>query len=456
VTDVTDGMSMATGPAPGPASPPRKLFREDATAASSDCQNCGAPIELHTYGGTERIICAFCGSAYVPSPKDTKQLEIVERANRARRQSMLPLYARGKLDGATWEIVGIMWRETKAEGTTYPWQEFLLFNPYKGYRWLVYDMSTSHWLLAQALDGAPRAKGGALTHKSVSFRDKRYRHFQSGDAVVTYVEGEFTWQVEVGDRATTHDYVLPPHGISIEETSSAGGEEVQFSSARHLDANDVWAAFKQPGAPPPPKGVGMLRPNPWRQQARAMWVSFAALFIAWIVTTGLYTAGRADKVVFDSGWVPLAELNQTVELGAAGTVHPVEVKFAARPLSNAWAYGEIMLVNTAKEEAIGLGIEVDEYNGVDGGESWREGDPERSQTIGAVEGGSYLLQIKPQAAPTNTPNEMRVMITRDPVLGQYIVIPFLVIVLFPLINAIGGAVFEGRRWQNSDYASSGS
>ena len=41
------------------------------------------------------------------------------------------------------------------------------------------------------------------------------------------------------------------------------------------------------------------------------------------------------------------------------------------------------------------------------------------------------------------------------VLLRYVVIPFFIIFGFPIVYWLFGAIFEGRRWANSDYASSG-
>lgn len=441
---------------PSAAQAPRKLFREEAHTGSIKCMACGGPITLKGFGNVQRVNCPYCGSTL--EPDQSGALHLHQQAQRQRRQSVLPLQARGDLDGVTWEIIGIVWREARVDGVAYPWQEFLLFNPYKGFRWLVYQMTDGSWMFGGALDGAPRAKGGTFSHRSVTFKGKSYRHFQSSPAYVTYVEGEFTWQVEVGDSAMAHDYVAPPEGVSIEQSETDHGAEINFTSMRHIDGREVWQAFRMPGSPPRTSGVGMLSPNPHRQRSKWYWLAFALLILLWAGATVLYVGGRDEKVVFQQRDVPIGEpLAAEIELFEPGKSGTVELTFAVAPLDNGWAYADVLLVNVDQEEGLNFGAEVENWNGVADGESYNEGANPKTVTMGGVEGGKYMLQIAPQVDPATKqpPTVMHVRVTQDVVLWRYILISLFIIVAGPLLNLMLGAFYEGRRWQNSDYANTG-
>lgn len=434
---------------------PRKLFREEARTASVGCQACGGPITLKGFGNVQRVNCPYCGTTL--EPDQSGALQLVQQAQRQRRQSVLPLHARGTLDGVMWEIIGIVWREARVDGVAYPWQEFLLFNPYKGFRWLIYQMTDGHWMFGGSLDGAPQAIGG-FGHRSVTFKGESYRHFQSSPAHVTYVEGEFTWQVEVGDTAMANDYVAPPVSVSVEQSQSEHGAELNFTMMRHIEGKEVWSAFKLPGSPPRTSGVGMIAPNPHKKIRKWYWLSFAALLALWLAGTVLYVGGRDTKVVFDERDLPIAEPYATeIEIGEPGKKTTVEFRFAVAPLDNGWAYADVLLVNAEKEEAINFGAEVDNWNGVADGESYNEGSNPKTVTMGGVEGGKYLLQVTPQVDPKTRrpPTTMNLRVTQDVVLWRYILISFFLIILGPLFNTLRVAFFEGRRWQNSDYANTG-
>ncbi len=445
---------MAAHPPPAP----RKLFREPAQTEALQCPACAGPITLKGFGAIEQVSCSFCGSEL--SPQDNGVLQILQQHQRARQQSVLPLYARGTLDGIESEIIGIVWRQCEVDGIVYPWQEFLLYNPYKGYRWLVYQMTDGQWSLGGALAGAPKAQTSG--HKSVQFKKTRFKHFQTSVAVVSYVEGEFPWQVRHGDHAVAHDYVAPPHGISIEEQATEeGGSDVAFTSMAHIDSAAVWKAFGQAGSAPRTRGVGTLQPNPWKKSAALVWGMFAVLVAVWLGACFLYLQARDNNVVFEKNDLTLQPFSQEIEIGEADEDTTIELRFSARPLSNQWAFVDVMLISPVSEEAVGMGATAEEWHGNSGGESWREGSSTQTVTVGGVPGGKYLLQITPQAGaaagkPAPTDLKLSVRLREDVVLLRYMALPLLLILAFPIINFIAGRVFEGRRWANSDYAPSSS
>lgn len=435
--------------------PPRKLFREEAHTGSVSCLACGGPITLKGFGTVERVSCPYCGS--VLEPQESGELALLQQAQRQRRGSALPLHARGKLDDVEWEIIGIMWREARVDGVAYPWQEFLLFNPYAGFRWLVYSMSDGQWSFGGALDGAPQLSADGTGHRVARFKDRSFKHFGASPAVVTYCEGEFTWQVEVGDQAHADDYVDPPDCVSIEHSQGPAGGELSFTQLRYLAPKEVWQAFGQVGSPPPETGVGNLKPNPFRKNRVFYLASMGVMLLLWLAATIFYVGGRDTETVVEQGALPIdGPWMQEVEVGSPGKAGTLEFTFAARPLSNGWVYADVLLVNQETEEAINFGAEVDNWNGVADGESYNEGTNPRRVKVPGVVGGKYLLQVTPQVDPKTTtkPQEMSVRVREDIVLGRYIGLPLLFIFLFPIINGVRSLLFEARRWQNSDYGTS--
>jgi hypothetical protein len=379
---------------------------------------------------------------------------------RQRRQSALPLHQRGTFDGIEWEIIGIVWRETVVDGVTYPWQEFLLFNPWHGYRYLVHTITDGAWMLGGPLPGAPRVESG-LGHRRVSFKKDKFRHFQSSMARVSYVEGEFPWQVQVGDQAMGHDYVAPPVCVSIEESATSEGQDVNFTRMQWIAPDAVWKAFALKGNPPPLRAVGMVQPNPWKKGSAITWITLLVLLALWIVASVAYVGGRSNKVIFQkNGITELAPMTQEIEVVGNGKT-TLEYELRVQGLSNGWAFTDVMLIAQDSEEAIGFGATAEEWHGVDGGESWREGDQSPSVTVGGVPAGKYLLQITPSAGQQGAQAEVAppglvfdVKLQQDVVLLRYLALPFIIIFGFPILYWLLGAIFEGRRWANSDYASS--
>ncbi|MFV8749401.1 DUF4178 domain-containing protein [Nannocystaceae bacterium ST9] len=437
--------------------PPTKLFREEAKTGSVQCLACGAPITLRGFAGIEQVTCAFCGTAHQPEPEGP--LHIIQHASRQRRPSVLPLYQRGSLDllgmdgsGASdWEIIGLSWREMVKEGITYPWQEFLLFNPYQGFRWLIYSMSDGIWSVGGPLPGA--AKMVANAWPSVEYKGESYKHHTSGNARTTYVEGEFPWQVLAGDSASTNDYVCPPKLISIELQRTKQGADLNFTQMRPIAAAEVWAAFRMPGSPPAERGIHPAAPNPVAANTRFYLIAAAALIIVWVLATVVYAGGRANHSVWKGNLPANGTISEEVSIGEPGEVTTIELELQASGMNNSWAYAEVLLINPETEEATVIGVEAEYYSGVDGGESWSEGSNPGKQTVGGIPGGKYLMQVNNQVDPGGDPADMLTLDIREDVpLYRYVLIPLLVIFTFPLINFIRRAAFEKKRWSESDHA----
>ncbi|PRQ03229.1 DUF4178 domain-containing protein [Enhygromyxa salina] len=437
--------------------PPTKLFREEAKTGAIECPACGAPITLRGFGGVEQVACAYCGT--VCKPEDDGNLDVVQQAQRQHRTSMLPLHKRGTLParlsehggGQTWEILGIMWREVVSDGVTYPWQEFLLFNPYQGYRWLIYQMSDGVWGLGGPLLGAPELLPGGTP--TATWRGETYKHFTTGNARVTYVEGEFPWQVLVNDVAQANDYVCPPNMLSIEVQHGEDGVDVNFTSMQPIEPQEVWTAFGMAGPAPDKRGIHPAEINPYK--SKFYFVAAILLFVTWIGALIFYSSARTNAVVYTGSITPGEVLTEQLEIGDADRKTTLEFELVAQGMNNSWAYAEVMLVDMTSEEAITVGLETDAWSGVDQGESWSEGTNPRRVTVGGVDGGSYLLQVQTQLDSSGDPADaLKFTIRQDVPLGRYMFLPFFIIVLFPALNLARKLGFETKRWANSDHATS--
>lgn len=433
------------------APPPTKLFREEAQAGAIECPACGAPITLRGFGGAEQVACSYCGT--VCKPEHDGNLDILQRAERQRRPSILPLHKRCTLDDTEWEIIGITWREVVSMGMTYPWQEFLLFNPYAGYRWLIYQMSDGQWSFGGGLDGAVKVVSGL--RPEATWEGDTYKHFSSANARTTYVEGEFPWRVLANDVAQANDYICPPKLVSIEVQATEHGQDVNFTQMRPIEASEVWRAFQMPGNPPPTRGVHPAAPNPhqtWFYKA-----AFVVLMILWLVAVVGYVGGRDNEVVYNASLPIGGNTTETLEFGTPGVETNLEFEFVAGGMTNSWAFADVLLVDAETEEAVSVPLEVDAWSGVEDGESWSEGTNPKRVVIGGVEGGKYILQVATQVDPGTTfgshkANSLNLEIKRDVPLGRYTMLPFLVILAFPIVNFIRKKSFESQRWSTSDHA----
>src|SRR5204863_7197700 len=155
----------------------------------------------------------------------------------------------------------------------YSWHEYLLFNPYKGYRYLT--EYNGHWNDVSPMKSPPTVAGS-----SVTYLGQHYKHFQTAAAKTTFVLGEFPWQVRVGETAEATDYVHPPMVISSETTED---KEVTWSIGEYTPGEDSWTAFGLEGEPPRATGIYANEPSPYKGRVLRRWgawlLSAAARFV---------------------------------------------------------------------------------------------------------------------------------------------------------------------------------
>src|ERR1700683_528721 len=122
---------------------------EDATAKpipavsvrSLTCPGCGATVTVRSFGQAVNVVCGSCHSILDAQDPGVKILQ--QFAAAIKYQPLIPLGTRGKLRGVLYELTGFQRRETEVDGIKYSWGEYVLFNPFKGFRYLTeFD---GHW-----------------------------------------------------------------------------------------------------------------------------------------------------------------------------------------------------------------------------------------------------------------------------------------------------------------------
>lgn len=229
------------------------------------CPNCGSPVDLRLGAETLTATCGACGSELDTSGAEWRVLRTV--SNFKPPKLVLPLGTRGTLYGHEWEVVGWVERFNKAY-PEYPWSEYLLFNPWQGYRWLV--LSNGHWSFVSPVQGLPSMnKAGRL-----SFEGEAYRPFLGGTLYVRRIWGEFYWRLKVGDKAWGEDFIAPPYILTLERTA----EDLSWGRGEYVEPKTIKEAFKVEYLPIP-TGVAANQVNPWPKRVRFFWLAS----LVWVV-----------------------------------------------------------------------------------------------------------------------------------------------------------------------------
>jgi len=117
-----------------------------------DCPACGGALTLRAEGVSETLACQYCGA--VLDARDPRRKILARYRAKFATPPKIPLGTRGAIRGETMEVVGFQHRAVQYSGVVYGWDEYLLWNPYKGYRWLI--ESDGHWLYMKTIPDAPK------------------------------------------------------------------------------------------------------------------------------------------------------------------------------------------------------------------------------------------------------------------------------------------------------------
>jgi hypothetical protein len=216
---------------------------------SVECPSCGSAIAI-TLASTKSVSCGQCKAVV-----DVSSGVGADMAHYAQNNSgvgglepQIPLGRIGNmaLAGAAgpWQVVGYQERcsvATTDDDEVVFWREYLLYNRLQGFAFLV--DSNDGWSAVRPTTGAP-----TVTGNNVRYAGALYRERETYAAQVTWVQGEFYWRVQRGERALVTDYegttsANADKRLSREQSTSATGGEVVWSAGAALEAADVAKAF---------------------------------------------------------------------------------------------------------------------------------------------------------------------------------------------------------------------
>jgi hypothetical protein len=413
-----------------------------------NCPHCGGVVTLKAVGLSVSAVCSHCGSII---DVNNENYRIIDASGQHDRDILIPLGTRGVLFDKSWEVIGYMERSNGAEFYEYFWEEYLLYNPYYGFRFLV--QAEGHWNFMEVVRRDIAGVGGLDDlYPEGRLLGKRYKIFHTGVAVVHYVKGEFYWRVQKGEKTAVWDYICPPSLISAEKSLG----ELVVSQGGYVDPSTVKAAFNIPEMPVR-RGVAPNQPDPyahglfWKIWFVALIAMVMAFFIHLITTSNAvkqeisyytYTASAAQKE---------GELSSPV-FTLPKTENVLVESYA--PLDNDWLELTLSLVNTQTNETITALQGMEYYRGQDNDGAWAEGTRQRTTWFSAVPAGTYqiLMDVDAGVFAQGRQTQFVVKVTRNVPSVQNFWVCILLILLYPLFTFLRWYMFENKRWSQSDFA----
>jgi hypothetical protein len=410
-------------------------------AVQLNCPQCGGQLALRAPDKTERVGCPTCGALL-----DVKegQLKLLKSLKPPEVQPVLPLGGAGVRDGIEWTVIGFMQRYVTFEGTDYFWEEYLLYQPRLGFRWLT--RSDEHWNWVEALPpGAVSVDGNVAVYAG-----RWHRLFQKATARVSFVVGEFYWKVTAGEKVFSRDYVHAPYMLSEEVTKDGDEGEVNWSHAVYLRPEEVERMFGLKTALPRPTTIGPNQPFPHTGVYKmALWLLAAAVIVA-----GFFLITSPRRRVFQ----------ETYQLEALKDNQRSKRIFVAQPLalrarrnirvtvvprgSTPWAYIDGYL--TPAEPAPKPGQEtLRRYQERREFAFLASGGPARVY-LSALPAGQYNLQFDLAWQDPKQPASVEVRIDQGVPHAMPIVLMLFLLGAVPLAVALYQIWFESARWADSN------
>ncbi|MDQ3651037.1 MAG: DUF4178 domain-containing protein [Acidobacteriota bacterium] len=475
------------------------------------CPKCAGPLELLAPDKTERVTCPNCGSLL-----DINQgrLRFLKSLEQGKFKPTIPIGADGEFKGGRkFTVIGFMVRSVEFDGTRYFWEEYLLYNPANGFRWLV--QSDHHWSFVEGVPLGEVVDG----EKTAKFRGQTFKIFQDAAARVEHVVGEFYWKVTTGELVRAVDYVRPPQMLSKEVSGIVGGSqrrrpkerqtptasppaspstspaleaaEINWSLGTYVSRRDVSKAFKLDGSLPAPVTIAPNQPFP-HTGIYKYWVLFLFLaFVAGIVTL----IADVNREVLEQTYtvqrpvaVPAANFGSSFPTRATGTTdgatptpqvtpavasapgqsddaqviftEPFElvdrqnVRVSGRAnVDNNWLYvaGDLINEETGLVQQFELPIEY--YSGVEDGESWTEGERDPAAHLSSLPAGKYTMRLEVQWDKERPPAAavLTVKLEQGVARGVNFFLALFALSVLPLIVLVKQIMFEWRRWQDSSF-----
>lgn len=444
--------------------PEREARRVQAHQLS--CPNCGGPLALLAPDLTERVTCPNCGSLL---DVNQGQLKFLKALRPGRVVPIIPLGKTGEFEGGRLTVIGFMQRSVKFDRVYY-WEEYLLYNPQIGFRWLV--RSDDHWSFVQSIPPGEVAMQG----KRAVFRGKPFRLFQDTPARVEFVAGEFYWKVTEGETVRAADFVRAPEMLSMEVSvatpanepqAQAGATnrqrrktsvvaptgEVNWSLGTYVKRSDVEKAFGISGLPRPSNvapNQPFLHKNIYKYWMLLLAVTFAFGLV--VMATG------ARREVFRANYNDLKPRTGP-EDSEVRFSEPFELKggqnikiTAEANVDNSWLAVDGDIIDQATGLGQAFSVPVEYYYGSEGGESWTEGSRSSDVHISALPAGTYTLAFEVHWEKWQQPAAVTIRVEQGVPRLAYLILALLAVSIIPILVGIYHFNFEKRRWADSDHS----
>lgn len=409
-----------------------QITRQQSTA--TNCPNCAAPVNIRAEGLSMSAVCGSCGTILDSSQPVLAAVGHVEKTA-LRIQPILPIGARGVLCGDTWEVIGFMRRKDR----WCQWDEFLLFNPWLGFRYLV--TFRGHWSLVRILPGH---------HTQQRWMGRMFALFAAETVTTTDVLGEFYWRVKTGERADVRDHISPPYVLTSEYSKDF--DEITWSGGQYVTHPEVAAAFLPAGRQlPTPAGRYLNEPNPhlqrWQETRSSFFFALAAYILIQLLFIGIdHTSRVQEATVTYAGASALEKTILSPNFTLNGGSAPLHITSATGQLTTGGFLAlKGDLVNAETQATVPVTLPMSNHSG-------QLEEQTAKIILPAIPAGNYYLRFEPDASASLPMTSARLTIERGGLFWSNFWLGLGLICLWPIWVRLRASTFEKQRWMESDFS----
>lgn len=421
------------------------------------CPSCGSTISVRAYGISISFVCESCGGIIEAGERGGARLAHAAKRGFDGSGLVFPLGSRGIFDDIEWEVIGCMRR--KDVDWKFYWDEYLLFNPYEGFRFLI--NSDGHFALATTLASLPDLRGSASSPRVDGIDFKLYHR---GVSVVVEVVGEFYWRVKIGERTGYADHISPPLCFTLEvpnydEADIDPHHEKNYSLVSYIERAEVCEAFgiSLSSFTQNQSGVFPFQPNHYTRSAPLMWLWFSVTtLILFFLQVSLSATCANYGLLSLTREIAPTERDQEITLGEVTLTKPlqnIEIR-SHSPVSNSWVEVEYELESLTGDESAWISQPIEYYFGRDYDGAWSEGSQNTSSIGGPLSAKTYkvLATVDAQTLLAGNPIPLSVSIRADVPVYANLAIAIFLLLIPPALVSFLSRKFERDRWAESSFS----
>jgi hypothetical protein len=360
--DADGSGALPDGVVPRPPHEPRTV----------QCPSCASPLPVVAESIRLRV-CPACGSQVA---LDDAEARVVGQGPGRAPDFSLPLGHPYTHRGERYEVIARL-HQVEADDPADVGDHYLLYNPRLGTLWL--DEYEGRWTLTRTTHVAPTTPGWPPPQHLETGDGRHWSAPDRGELRLAYVDGALPWLAQVGDRVRYAEY---SGGRSTYEIVDEGGE-LTYAIGEGVPTSAVGAPAR-PGSPSPRGPQGASTALSW---------CVGGLVLLGLAGITYLSTSRGSQVL--EARVAPEEISVGVSTETfstrAGDVLAIEV--TAPELQDAWEAVDLAIVDGEERAVHTLDFDLSYYSGVEGGESWSEGQRADTQWLLAPRDGDWHLYL---------------------------------------------------------------